>query len=203
MARINTMPVMDNRHIKELLAIMKNNHVPSRKDLLDVLGQVSAMEKQLAAAVGELQAMRLELAEAEKRNHPIKNTLQKAVIAMQSQVLEMRDKLAALKQNVIDGCKNAVEAFKEKGISALDNIAHFFKIKPMLESIRGGLDKNIQLDNKLIANIEAVSMEYHQAGRHLKNMGRAVVGKEAITDAKPPGMVAKAVSVPFRAGRWL
>ena len=194
-------PLLENEHVKELLSIMEANNVPTMKDLLDIIGQVGAMEKQLDAAVNELQSMRRDLAEAQAQNHPIKTALQNAVITMQGQVLDLRDKLAELKQNVIDGCKNAVAAFKEKGISALDNITRFFKIKPILENIRDSLGKNIRFDDKAIAKIEAVSAEYHEAGRHLKNMGRAMLGKEAVTEAKTPGKLAAAIAAPYRAER--
>lgn len=121
---------------------------------------------------------------------------------MQGQILDLRDKLAELKQNVIDGCKNAVAAFKEKGIAALDNVARFFKVRPILESMRDMLTKDIQYDDKAIAKIEAISTEYHQAGRHLKNMGRAMLGKGAIQEAKQPGKLAAVISAPFRAERF-
>lgn len=145
--------------------------------------------------------MRQELKTAQEQNHPVKNALQKAVIAMQGQVLDLRDKLAELKLQVIDGCKNAVAAFKEQGVTALDNVARFFKIRPLLETMRGELDKSIQFDDKAIAKIEAISAEYHQAGRHLKNIGRAMLGKESIQEAKTTGRLAKTILAPYRAER--
>lgn len=194
-------PLLENEHVKELLAILRENNSPSTKDFLAVLNQVGAMEKQLDAAVKELAAMRQELKTAQEQNHPVKAALQKTVIVMQGQVLDLRDKLAELKQNVIDGCRNAVAAFKEKGISALDNVARFFKVRPILESMRDTLTKDIQVDDRAIAKIEAISTEYHQAGRHLKNMGRAMLGREALQEVKQPGKLAAVISAPFRAER--
>lgn len=193
--------ILEHDHVKELLAILRENNSPSAKDFLVLLNQVSAMEKQLEAAVQELATMRQELKTAQEQKHPVKNTLQKTVIVMQGQVLDMREKLAELKQNVIDGCKNAIVAFKETGISALDNVARFFKIRPILEIMRDTLTKNIQYDDKAIAKIEAISTEYHQAGRHLKNMGRVILGMEAAQEAKQPGKLAAVISAPFRAER--
>lgn len=195
-------PLLDNEHVKELLAILRDNNSPSTKDFLAVLNQVGEMEKQLDAAVKELAAMRQELKTAQEQNHRVKTTLQKAVIVMQGQVLDLRERLAELKQNVIDGCKNAVAVFKEKGISALDNVARFFYMRPILESMQDTLTKNIQHDDKAIAKIEAVSTEYHQAGRHLKNMGRAILGREAVQEVKRPGKLAAVISAPFRAERF-
>lgn len=196
MAKTKTIaePILENEHVKELLAVLRENNSPSTTDFLAVLNQVGAMEKELAA-------MRQELKTAQEQNHPVKTALQKTVIVMQGQVLDLRDKLAELKQNVIDGCRNAVAAFKETGISALDSVARFFKVRPILESMRDMLTKDIQYDDKAIAKIEAISTEYHQAGRHLKNMGRAMLGREAAQEVKQPGKLAAVISAPFRAER--
>jgi hypothetical protein len=196
-----TAPIMENPDVQELLGILKAHSAKSTPDFMAVLNHVVAMEKQLAAAVTELAAMRRDLAEAERRNHPIKNVLQKAVVSMQAQVLELRERLAEAKQAVIDGCKNAVAAFKEKGITALDNTARFFKVKPILEAIHTSADKSAHDADKIVSNIELASKLYHEAGRHLKNTIRALTGKEAIQEAKPPGKVAKALSAPYRAAR--
>lgn len=194
-------PILENEHVKELLAILRENNSPSTKDFLSVLNQVGAMEKQLDAAVKELAAMRQELKTAQEQNHPVKTALQKTVLVTQGQVLDFRERLAELKQNVIDGCKNAMTAFKETGISALDNITRFFKVRPILEAMRDTLTKNIAYDDKAIAKIEAISTEYHQAGRHLKNMGRAMLGREAVQEAKQSGRLAAVISAPFLAER--
>jgi predicted nuclease with TOPRIM domain len=194
-----TAPIMENEHVKELLAILRESNAPSTQDLLAVLNQVGAMERQLDAAVKEFTAMRRELNEAQKQSHPVKTAMQKAVIAMQGQVLDLRDKLSELKQTVIEGCKNAVDAFREKGISALDNIARFFKVRPILEAMRSDLNENIRFDEAAISKVGAVSAEYHEAGRHIKNMARAVAGKESIRDAKSAGKLAKALEAPFKA----
>ncbi len=53
-----TAPIMENEHVKEFLAILRENNAPSTQDFLAVLGQVGAMERQLDAAVKELAAMR-------------------------------------------------------------------------------------------------------------------------------------------------
>ncbi len=198
---VKTASIMKNEHVAELISIMQKNKAPGKNTLLAILGQVTAMEKQLDAAVKELAAMRRDLAEAERRNHPIRNTLRKAVILMQAQVLDLRDKLGTLKQNVIDGCKNAVAAFKEKGISALDNLARFFRVQPILEAIQTNADKAAQSADRAVANIEAASARYHEAGRNIRNAGRALTGKEAVQDAAPNGSLSKTFTAPFRTVR--
>jgi hypothetical protein len=199
MANASTAPIMENENVRELLVIMEENRVPTMNDFLNVLMQVSQMERQLNTAVDELQAMRRELNAARDQAH--KTTFQNAFHTLESNTATMRERLDTVKQNIIEGCKNAVSAFKEKGISALDGIARFFKIKPILEVMRNDLNKAIRADDRTIATIEAVSAEYHQAGRHIKNMARAMAGKEAAQDAKVPGKLAKALEAPVTAAR--
>ena len=201
MTEQNAVPLIENEHVKELLAIMEANNMPDRKDLLAVLHQLGAMERQLDATVKELAAMRRELNEAREQTHPVKTALQSAVSTIEKNVAVLRERLDAVKQNVIEGCKNAVGAFKEKGISALNNIAHFFKVRPVLESMRDDLGKSIRFNEATISNIELVSTEYHEAGRHVKNMVRAMAGKKAIQDAKAVGKLAKALQAPSHTNR--
>ena len=192
-------PIAENEYVKELLALLKENQSPAGKELLEAIGHVSEMEKQLASAVDELKAMRQDL--EKMKNPPLKSALQKSIVVLQDRILALRDSLAELKAGIIEGCKNTLAAVKERGISALDHAARFFHIKPGLTAMRNNINEGIQADEKAISSIEAVSAEYHEAGRHVKNIGRALMGKEAVQEAKAPGKLAKTVQAPYRAER--
>ena len=194
-------PIVENEYVKELLALLKENQSPAGKELLEAIGHVSEMEKQLASAVDELKAMRQELQGLQEQNHPLKAALQKSVKALEANVATLRERLAELKGAVIEGCKNTLAAVKERGIGALDSAARFFHVKPGLESLRNTINDGIKADEKAISRIEAVSAEYHEAGRHLKNIGHALMGKEAVQEAKAVGKLAKTVQAPYRAER--
>lgn len=201
MTERNTVSLLENDHVKELLTILEANNAPDRKDFLAVLNQVGAMERQLNAAVKELAAMRRELNEARELAHPVKTTLQNAVKTLEKNVAVLRGRLDAVKRNVIEGCKNAVDAFREKRISALHNVARFFKIRPLLEAMHNDLNENIRFNEATISRMEAASAEYHEAGRHVKNMARALAGMESVRDTKSAGRLAKALEAPFKTER--
>lgn len=194
-------PLARNRAVAELLSILRETKSPSLEDFQTLLHTVSGMEQQLEAAVRELAVMRKELAEAERRRHPIAKLLRKAVIAMQGQVLELREKLNALKQGVIESCQKAVAAFREKGVAALDTVTRFFHVRPALEAVQTQAAHAAEAADRTMEQIAAASRTYHEAGRRLKNAGRALGGKEAIPEAKGPGKVSKAAAAPFRAVR--
>jgi len=198
MAKKKTTPLQENAQVKELLSILEENHVDAA-DLRGLIGYIGAMERQLETAVGELAAMRQELSGMrEEQNHPARTALRGAALTLEGAVNDAREKLEAVKNSVIEGCKNAVAAFKEKGIGALNNLAGFFKIGDGLQSLRDSLDGGVQAAEKSIAKIEAVSAEYHEAGQHVKNMGRTLSGKDPVQEAKPSGKLAKLLESPFK-----
>ena len=191
-------PLSENGHVKELLSLLKANRVDS-KELRSVLRYVGAMERQLDAAVVELQAMRRELGDMrEAQNHPVRTALQNTVTALETKIDAARERLNALKSGIIEGCKNAVASFKEKGISALNGFMNFFKVKNALLDIRKGMNAAIKSTEKSINRIEAASTEYHEIGRHIKNMARAFAGRETVAETKPVGRLAKAAQAPHQ-----
>lgn len=192
-------PILENEAVKELLAVLRENQAPGGKELLEAIGHVAEMEKQLVGAVEELKAMRQEL-QGMKEN-PLKRALQNSVKALEANVAALRERLSELKGAVIEGSKKTLAAFKEHGISALAGAARFFHLKPAITALRGSMEAGIKTDEKALAKIQAVSTEYHEVGRHLKNLGRALMGKEAVQEAKEAGRLAKAVAAPYRAER--
>lgn len=157
---------------------------------MEAIGHVAEMEKQLVGAVEELKAMRQEL-QGMKEN-PLKRALQNSVKALEANVAALRERLSELKGAVIEGCKKTLAAFKEHGISALAGAARFFHLKPAITALRGSMEAGIRTDEKALAKIQAVSAEYHEVGRHLKSLGRALMGKEAVQEAKEAGRLAQA-----------
>jgi hypothetical protein len=192
-------PLRENRHVRELLAVMKANNVDAA-DLIAIIGHVGTMERQLDNAVIELQAMRRELSSMrEAQEHPAGTTLRNAVRTMETNVGEVRRRLESVKTDFVEDCKNTLTAVKEKGIDVLNNLSEFFRFKKGLQSCRDALANGMASAEKSIAKIETFSKEYHQAESHIKNMARTVAGKETEQDVKPVGKLAKALEAPYKA----
>ena len=192
MKRRNKQLLVENEYVKELLAVLKENPSPSGKDFAEMVAHVGELESRLAEAVEELKTMRQELQQVQNRS--LKAVLQKSCKSLEDNISNMRQKLAELKDHIIEGCQKALSAFKERGTSALDGLSRFFHVKPMLEGIRKAIDN-------AVSKIQTLSAEYHQAGRHLKNMGRALVGKEPVAEVKSPGRLSKVIAAPYKADR--
>ena len=190
--------IMENPDVKELLSILQDNGKDTG-GLLSLLGQVTSMESHLNKAVEELTAMRRELSEMrDERDHPVRTALQNAAKAMEEKINALREQLNEIKGKIVEGCRNAVSAFKEKGMAALNGIAKFFRVKPMVESLQKNMQNTINHDKAAVVKIESMATKYHTAGMYLRNAGRALRGKEAITEIKPNGKLAKLAAAPFR-----
>jgi hypothetical protein len=195
----NSAPLAENRYIKELFTILHNNGRDS-SGLAALLGHVSEMENFVKRAEDKIADMKSQLAEMkEVQDHPVRAKLQNAIKALETKVAEVKESLAAFKNNIVEGCKNAVDAFKEKGIAALDKLASFFRVKSGLEDWKKNIDTIIKADDKAIGNIESFANQYHSAGRAIKNMARIAVGKEPVDAKKEAGKLAKAMSAPYKA----
>lgn len=194
-------PLLKEPVVRELLALLAANDTTGQNDLLAIIQQIAGMEKQLNAAVEELAAIRRELATA--RESPVKSTLHNVSEALEKNVTALRERLGSLKLAVVEGCKKAMAAFREKGVAVLAHTAQFFHIRPALEAVGRELDRAIAHDNKALSSIAAASKEYHGAGLHLKNLVRAVRGREPATKPKGPGKLAHALAAPFKRERSL
>jgi cob(I)alamin adenosyltransferase len=199
----NSAPLAENQYVKELFEILDNNGRDT-SGLSALLGHVSEMENFVKRAEDKIADMKSQLSEMKDvQNHPVKTALQNAIKTLEIKVAEVKERLGELKHNIVEGCKNAVVAFKEKGISALDKLASFFHIKNGLKAMDKSVAQSVDICNKSILHIDNFTKEYYSAGRAVKNMARIMIGKEPIDAKKEAGKLARAVSAPYRAEKTI
>jgi len=199
----NSTPLIQNEYVKELFSILHNNGRDTT-GLSALIGHVSEMENFVKRAEDKIADMKSQLAEMkEVQNHPVKAALQRAIKTLENTVAVMKERINDLKAGIIEGCKNAVAAFKEKGISALDKLASFFHIKSGLKSLDKSVNENAQSCDKSVARINEFSKQYHEAGRAIKNMARMIIGKDPVDAKKEAGILAKTLAAPYKAEKAL
>ena len=192
-------PIAENEQVKALLALLKENDSPAYVDFAKLIESVTGMENRLSIAVGELEAMREDLQKMQDRS--LKASLQKTCKTLEGNIASMQQKLSELKGKIVEGCRHILEDFKERGTIALNGLANFLHLKPVLEAVRQGAENHRQTSNRAMERIDAFVSEYHEAGKHLKNMCLALMGKEPVQQAKAGGEIARYVRAPYRASR--
>jgi hypothetical protein len=200
MSEVTNINLSENEYVQRLLEIMKKNGLDAdAKGLAEVVGHVVAVQSEISKAVGEVNAMRGELAAMrEEQSHPVKTMLHNAADGLIKRLNAVQRCLASLKNKIIDACKRAVEAFKDQGVAALNGAVAFLDIKHDLALTRDAINSAVEYKQGQIAKIEEASAEMHSAGRSLKNIGRIMRGKEPVTDIKPNGKLARLAEAPFR-----
>ena len=198
---IDSVALTENTHVQELIAILKDNG----KDvtgLLTLLEHVKNMEQFCNQAESKIDDMKLQLGEMKEiKNHPIRTALQNTIKSLDVKVGEVKAQLSILKTSIITGCKNAVEAFKEKGIEALDKLVSFLRVKSCLEKVNSCTASAVKDCDKAIKMVESFSLEYRKTGLSIKNMARILLGKEPLNTVAESGKLSKAFCAPARAER--
>ena len=69
--------------------------------------------------------------------------------------------------------------------------------------MRAAAEKTEQASEQAVSRIDAFSTEFHEAGRHLKNMGRSIQGRPAEAEARENGRIADAFKGAFKIERSL
>jgi hypothetical protein len=194
-------PLMQNEYVQELFVIL-NDHGRDAAGLSALIGHVNEMENFVKRAEDKIADMKSQLSEMkEAYNHPVKTALQKAIKSLENTVSIMKERISDLKTGIIEGCRNAVQTFKEKGISALDKLASFFHIKGAFKAIDKGAKDNVAVCDKSIAHTKSYYNEFYTANRAIRNMGRIIIGKEPLPGQSETRRLEKVAITPHRAER--
>lgn len=192
-------PVEENEQVKALIVLLMGKDPAGGRELEELAGQVASMERRLDAALEELGAMRQKIQEVQDRS--LKAVLQKNCKALEGNVDAMRQRILELKGQVIEGCRNILKDFADRSAVALDGVSRFLRLRPALEAVQAAAERTVQSSDRAAARIDAFSTEFHEAGRHLKNMGRTIQGKPTEAEAKENGRVANAFKGAFKIER--
>ncbi|MCL2853787.1 MAG: hypothetical protein FWE20_12320 [Defluviitaleaceae bacterium] len=185
--------IEENAYVIELLDILRDNGKDA-SGLAALLTHMKDMENFVKSAESQITDMKCQLDSIkEVQDHPIRTALQNTIKTLEAGIAEVKAHLTNLKSSISEGCKNAVSAFRDKGITALDKVTSFLHAKPVLESIKKEANANAKHCDRAIAKIEAFSKEYHNAGLGIRNMARVLIDKKPIDAPKEAGKLAKAL----------
>ena len=184
MAKYELQSLAGNGAVREYLNLLAGARPEAGMEYAALIVQLDGMQRQLDAALRELAQVR-ELAKMQE-------CPEKGLHAMQRSLAEMKGR-------IVSGAKEAVESVRKSGIKALDKAVSAAGIRKGLEEMHGNLSGSIQDVKKSIEKVETVSRELRSVGEHLKNAGRAVMGREQQkADGGTEGRFQAAILAPMR-----
>lgn len=186
-----------NQEIMEqfLKLLSENGRAGQSEDLSRLLFYMDGMSRQLNAVHQELQAVKVQLAQ----DAPKKTVLQGMVDGLQNKVRQAQEKLDGLREKIMQCATSAVENFKRVGVTALDKAVSAMGIHKTLEAVQQNISGSLADARKSIEKIETLGHELRSVGGHLKNAGRAVIGRETqAVDGGQEGRFQAAFLAPMR-----
>lgn len=192
-------PIGEQEHLKEFFKLLsQNGQQQEASEFSSLVTQLNQMEKQYTAVLSELKAVREQLESIQ--DNGIKATVTKSVSSAQQKVEQAKYQLGHIRTSLSDMVKQTLAAVKQHGISALNKAADFMGIKAALNDMRDNLNASISDTQKSIDRINAVGSELHALNEHGKNLGRALIGKEAaeLTQRNEDKGVLAAIAKPLK-----
>ena len=167
---------------QEFLKLLnENGRAVQGQDLSLMAWYLDGMERQFDAVLQELQSVKAELAQVSERQAPAKFFLSKMVEALETRVERARNRLLTFCDRIVECAQDAVDRFKDAGVSALDSAITAMGVKKGLEHLQEGLQNSLSGIRDAIGKAEDVGHELRSVGGHLKNAGRAMTGKDTQT----------------------
>lgn len=191
---------LQNKDIRELIDLLKQNNPSQGKEYAALLGQVEEMSRLLDKALRELQEVRTQL--GGQKESGMGQAVTKAAEAVEGRISAMRMAVSDMKERIVKGAREVVEGFKRGGTRALDMTVSLLGIKKGLEAMKNDLESSLQDVRKSIQKVEKVGHEMRSVGGHIRNAAYAIIGKETLPAAdRGEGRFQAAILAPLRRER--
>lgn len=171
----------ENEDVKKLTEILNSQKIEvPLSEYQALLSQIEKLENQLVNITSQLSAVTEQLNEIQ--DSPVKSSIKNAVQNIENKVNEAKSHLNNIKDDFIAGTKQALESFKEKGISVLSSALSFIKVKDGLNFVKNTLQG---AENQLIKAVNKLEQLEQKAQKpsvigNLDTLKKQVAEKESL-----------------------
>ena len=164
--------------IRDLYEVLEKNGLHKQKeDVQSLVGYIESMEYNLSVMMNEIQEMHTEVNRLHDKG--IRAQCAKIVAKAEDKIQQVGTMVSVTKGKLVESASNAVKAFKEKGKSALIQAVEGMRIPTALSKIKDGFSHAAQSMRQSAGQLDVIRGELHEVGGHMKNAGRAILGKPA------------------------
>lgn len=175
---VQTFEFENDPNIKKLQEDKAFIRIDEGKTFCDLVNYVMHMDTQYRDVLKELADTKIKLAAMQQQNVHKAGLTERA----QQELTSAKEKLDTVKTKVQDTARHTVESIKAHGVVSLNKMVDLAHIRPLMRGMERNLGNAVQALEKDITQTEAIDNELHAASQHMKNAGRALVGK----DTAPP-----------------
>lgn len=173
-------PLADNREVATLLHyFVQNQQKQYHADFSVLLQTVSMLEDQLRVTNAELHSLKRELNTMRNSLTPAqRSTGERLVKTAEAALRQTGEQLRGIREKIVQTAKNVMENVRQVGISGLNGLSNLLGVRKVLHDIKAQMGRTASTLETGISRMESAGKELHGAGEHLRNIGRALAGKE-------------------------
>ncbi len=105
---------------------------------------------------------------------------------LQEQANHLQEQIHSMKTRLNEKAAQLVQNFKDQGVTALNHVCEFLGVKENLTQMRESLLQSAKEMQGSMDKIDQVAGELRAATTHVKNVGRAIVGKKEAQEVAQP-----------------
>lgn len=174
--------------MEELLNILIDlNMSQSQQTVSLLMNYMNDMEENFFSVLQELDTVKEQLAHVQNTTQTknVRHTLAELSEQMGDKIHSLQDQLKEIKISLNEKAAQLVQNFKTHGVKALNHVCDFLGIKDSMAQLKESLLENAQSMQTSIDKINTVERELREVTTHVKNVGRAIAGKETMTVPEP------------------
>jgi uncharacterized phage infection (PIP) family protein YhgE len=179
---VSPRPLEDNREVAALLRYMiQHQQKQTHEDFTALLKTVSALEEQLRATNAELRTVKRELNTVRDSLTPSQRSSgERLVKAAETALRQAGEQLRNIREKIVQTAKNTLESVRQAGISGLNGLSNLLGVRKALRGLKAQMGRTAGTLETGISRMEAAGKELRGAGEHLRNIGRALAGREPL-----------------------
>lgn len=148
-----------------------------KEEVQSLVGYIENMEYNLSVMMSEIQEMHNQVDRLQ--NKGVRAKCVQIVKTAEDKIGQAKTMVSIAKVKMIQSAGNAVKSFKEKGKSALVQSVEAMHIPAAFSAIKNGFSSAAESMRQSAGRLDSIRDELHEVGGHMKNAGRALLGKPA------------------------
>ncbi len=148
-----------------------------KEEVQSLVGYIENMEYNLSVMMSEIQEMHSQVDRLQ--NKGVRAKCVQIVKTAEDKIGQAKTMVSIAKVKMIQSAGNAVKNFKEKGKSALVQSVEAMHIPAALSAMKNGFSRAAESMRQSAGRLDSIRDELHEVGGHMKNAGRALLGKPA------------------------
>lgn len=189
--------------IKTLLYVLGSNEMKKEQQEVETLvDYLESMGSQFSQMLEELQAVRKELVKMQDKG--VRAAVSRIAEKAENRTQVIWGRISMIGKNLVRSAKNAVTAFKEKGVDALRKAVSAMKIPQVLSTVKSMMHHGAEKMNGKAEKTQMLAQELYQVKEHRRNIGRILTGrraKEPMEQVADKGILAKVQGVFLTCGK--